>query len=138
MASEPTPIDDDEILYRRIPVSKDWYVNGVVYGEAFAPRRDEHSGISLYRERFRSLNEVAKGKAPKGYYVASLRVSDLRKAGIIVEPRPDTPEGWDAAHVEIPGLNAGNRQTNEAEELQSQLAEIAMILPVAGKFVSTE
>ena len=78
--------------------------------EAFEPRSDEHSGIiSLYRERFRSLNDVAKGKAKQ-----------------------------DAAHVEIPGLNTGNRQTNETEELQSQLAEIAMILPVAGKFVPAE
>ena len=53
--------------------------------EAFEPRSDEHSGIiSLYRERFRSLNDVAKGKAKQGYYVASLRVFDLRKAGIAV------------------------------------------------------
>jgi len=132
------PIGDDEVLYRRIPVSTAWYADKVIYGDAFQPRKDEHTGISLFRDKFRTVEEVAKGKAKQGYYVASLRVSDLRRAGIIVEPRPDTPEGWDNAHVEIPGLNAGNRQTNEAEELQSQLAEIAMILPVAGKFVTTE
>ena len=137
MANEPTPIEieDDEILYRRIPVSKRWYDGKTIYPEAFEPRPDEHSGISLFRARFRTLEEVAKGKAKQGYYVASLRVSDLLHVGIKVKPRPDTPDGWDEAHVEIPGLNSGNRQSNEAEELQSQLAEIAGRLKVEGPFV---
>ena len=86
MADEPIPIEDDEILYRRIPVSKDWYDGKTVYGEAFEPRPDEHSGLSLFRAKFRSLEEVAKGKAKKGYFVASLSVADLRRAGIVVEP----------------------------------------------------
>jgi len=93
MADEPTPIEDDEILYRRIPVSKEWYDGKTVYAEAFEPRSNEHSGISLFRAKFRSLEEVAKGPAKQGYYVASLSVADLRRVGIIVEPRPETPDG---------------------------------------------
>jgi len=136
MANEPTPIDDNEILYRRIPVSKQWYNGKTVYAEAFEPRPDEHSGISLFRARFRSLEEAAKGMAKQGYYVAVLSVADLKRVGIIVEPRPETPNGWDDAHVELPGLTAKDRQTDEAETLQAQLAEIAAKRKVEGPFVS--
>lgn len=138
MGSEPTPIEDDEILYRRIPVSKQWFDGKTIYAEAFAPRSDEHSGLSLFRAKFRSLEEVAKGKSKKGYYVASLSVAELRRAGIAVEPRPDTLEGWDDAHVELPELTAANRQTNEAETLQVQLAEIALMRKVEGPFVAAD
>ncbi len=107
MENQPIPIDDDEILFRRIPVSMGWYADGLLSGEAFEPRPDEYSGISVYRKRFRSLEEVAQGKSKHGYYVVSLRVSNLRYAGINVEPRPAVLEGWDDAHAELPQLNAG-------------------------------
>jgi hypothetical protein len=136
MAKQPIPIDDDEILFRRIPVSMGWYANGLLSSEAFAPRRDEHSGISVYRKRFRSLEEVAQGKSKLGYYVVSLRVADLRKAGIEVVPQPVVPEGWDDAHAELPGLNTNNRRTNSAEALQSRLAELGLRLPVEGPFIA--
>lgn len=135
MSNDPIPIEDDEIVYCRIPVSRDWYVDGVLYGEAFEPRKEEHSGISVYRKRFKSLEDVAQGKSRKGYFVVSLRVSDLRAGGIAIEPRPDTEDGWDDAHAELPGLNAGNRKTDEAEEFQAILAELGVKLPVAGPFV---
>ena len=136
MVNQPIPIDDDEILYRRIPVSMDWYVDGVLSGEAFEPRPDEHSGISVFRKRFRTLHQVALGKSKLGYYVVSLRVTDLCKAGIQVVPQPVVPEGWDSAHAELPGLNANNRRSDAAEALQSRLAEIGLRLPVEGPFVA--
>ncbi|NQV25669.1 MAG: hypothetical protein HQ518_15025 [Rhodopirellula sp.] len=136
MSNEPIPIEDDEILYRRIPVSREWYVNGELHPEAFGPRKDEHSGISVYRKRFKSLEDVAQGKSRKGYFVVSLRVSDLKTCGITVEPRPEVEDGWDDAHAELPGLNAANRKTDEAEELQAILAELGVILPVEGPFVA--
>jgi hypothetical protein len=136
MANERIPIDDDEILYRRIPVSKAWYVDGVLYGECFGPRDNEYSGISVYRKRFKTLADVARGRGKQGYYVVSLRVSDLRQHGIEVEPRPEVDGGWDDAHAELPGLNSGNRRSNAAEELQAKLATLGMLLPVEGPFVT--
>ena len=136
MENQPIPIDDDEILFRRIPVSMGWYANGLLSGEAFEPRPDEYSGISVYRKRFRSLEEVAQGKSKHGYYVVSLRVSSLRYVGIHAEPRPQVDDSWDDAHAELPQQNAGNRKTNEAEELKSRLAEIGQLLPVEGPFYS--
>ncbi len=137
MANERVPIDDDEILYRRIPVSKEWFVDGVLYGESFGPRHDESSGISVYRKRFKSLTEVARGQSKQGYYVVSLRVSDLRQHGITVEPRPEVDGGWDDAHAELPGLNSGNRRSDSAEELQAKLATLGILLPVEGPLVTT-
>ncbi len=107
----------------------------MLYGEAFEPRKDEHSGISVFRQRFKTLDDVARGKSRKGYFVVSLRVSDLRARGIAVEPRPEVEDGWDDAHAELPGLNAANLKTDEAEELQSILAELGVILPVEGPFI---
>lgn len=136
MSQQPIPIDDGEILYRRIPVSQEWYKDGIVYGEAFEPRIEESSGISLFRKRFKTIEVVARGKSKKGYYVASLKVADIRAAGLAVVPQPDTADGWDDSHVEIPNLNASIRRTNRAEELQSMLAEIAGRLPIVGPYVS--
>ena len=136
MVNQPIPIDDDEILYRRIPVSMNWYVGGVLSGEAFEPRPDEHSGISVFRKRFRTIQEVALGKSKLGYYVVSLHATDLSKAGIQVVSQPVIPEGWDDAHAELLGLNANNRHTDAAEALQSRLAEIGLRLPVEGPFVA--
>ena len=136
MLNQPIPIDDEEILYRRIPVSMEWYVDSVLSGLAFEPRPDEHSGISVFRKRFRTLHQVALGKSKLGYYVVSLRVTDLREAGIQVVPQPVLPEGWDDAHAELPGLNANNRRSDAAEALQSRLAEIGLRLPVEGPFVA--
>ncbi|MEQ9410943.1 MAG: hypothetical protein RIK87_24745 [Fuerstiella sp.] len=137
MPNAPVPIDDDEVLYRRIPVSCDWYEaeGGVLYPEAFAPRRDEHSGISVYRKRFKTLEEVARGRSKQGYYVVSLLASELRVRGLNVEPRPEVEDGWDDAHAEIPSLHAGIRKTNEADELQAILAELGMVIPVEGPFI---
>lgn len=57
MSNEPIQIDDDEILYRRIPVSKEWYVDDVLYPEAFAPRKEDVTGLSLFRKHFTSLEK---------------------------------------------------------------------------------
>ena len=63
-------------------------------------------------------------------------MSSLRYVGIHAEPRPQVDDSWDDAHAELPQLNAGNRKTNEAEELKSRLAEIGQLLPVEGPFYS--
>lgn len=131
---EVEPITDDELLYRRIPVSMNWYENGQLSPEAFDPRPDEHSGISIYRAKYKSLEEVARGKSKKGYFVAVYRSGELRANGIEVVPRPVTADGWDAGHAEIPALTSTNRETTLALEAKLTLAQIA--IQVVGPFLS--
>lgn len=128
------PIADDEILYRRIPASTGWYAEGVVSPEAFDPRKDEFTGISVYRKKHKSVEEVAKGKGKKGYYVASLRASDLREHGIEPVPSPildaDPP---DPGHAELLCLTAENRLTDQALEHKLRLASLCF--EVEGPFL---
>ena len=125
------PIDDDELLYRRIPVSREWYANNELLPEAFDPRPDEHTGISIYRAKYKTLEEAAKGPGKKGYYVAVLRAGDLKNHGIQVVPRPILPD--DPGHAELPELTAENRDTDSALERKAALTKLA--LEVKGPFV---
>lgn len=115
------PIGDDEILYRRIPVSKGWYSSTGLSPEAFDPRDDEATGISFYRRKYKTLEESAKGKGKKGYYVAVFRASDLIAKGIQVVPRPQ-PD--DPGHAELPALTCHNRMTDEALNVKKLLASL--------------
>jgi hypothetical protein len=134
VSNEVSPIDDDEILYRRVPVSTDWYAGGVLQGEAFSPRKDEASGISVFRAKFKSVEEVAKGQSAKGYYVVSLLAAELRANAIDVEPSPEVPSGWDESHAELPQLNAANRKSSEVLMLKERLAQLGTRIPVQGPF----
>ena len=123
------PIADDEFVYRRIPVSKEWYTKDGLSPEAFHPREDETTGISFSRAKYKTIEEAAKGKGKRGYYVAVLRAGDLRQHGIEVVPRPRRD---DPAHAELPDLTCHNRKTPEADEKKLRLTELT--LRVEGPF----
>lgn len=123
------PIGDDETLYRRIPVSRGWYDTNGLSPEAFEPRPDETTGISVYRAKYKSLEEAAKGKSKQGYYVAVFRAGDLRANGIQVVPRPAQDE---PGHAELPGLTCDARLTKEALEIKSRLT--VLMQSVEGPF----
>ncbi len=123
------PIADDELLYRRIPVSKGWYTESGLSPEAFDPLAGETSGISVYRDKYKSVEDAAKGKSKKGYFVAVLRAGDLRKHGIDVVPRPESD---DPGHAELPDLTCCNRLERETQERKVLLARLP--LRVQGPF----
>jgi hypothetical protein len=123
------PVADDELLYRRIPVSMGWYSDSGLSPEAFDPRTDETTGISVYRGKHKPIEEAARGPGKKGYYVAVLRAGDLRKLGIDVVPQPG-PD--DPGHAELPDLRCDNRREPETEERKVLLARSA--LRVEGPF----
>jgi hypothetical protein len=129
------PIADDEILYRRIPVSQKWFdpqIDPLPSPKAFRPRDDDTTGLSLFRgEPYNTAQQAGKGRSPFGYYVAVLRVRDLRLRQIEVVPRPDADI---PGHVEIPALTAGNRETDEALNLMVLLAH-ELCLRVEGPFL---
>ena len=124
------PVADNELLYRRIPVSRGWYSEGILSPEAFDPLPGEATGISVYRAKYKSLEEAARGKSKKGYFVAQFRAGDLRMHGIEVEPRPE-PD--DPGHAELPGLTCWNRLEPEALERKLRLARLP--LRVYGPFL---
>lgn len=124
------PVGADELIYRRVPVSKGWYSAGGLSPEAFEPRDDEDTGISVYRSKYKSLPDAAKGLSKRGYYVAVIRASDLIAKGIDIAPRPILPD--DPGHAELPALTAHSRDSDEAIALKSLLSELAT---VEGPFV---
>jgi hypothetical protein len=126
---ETDPVADDELLYRRIPVSMGWYTGGGLSPEAFDPRPDEITGISICRGKYTPIEEAAKGKGKKGYYVAVLRVDDLRRNGIEVVSRPTDN---DPGHAELPSLTCRNRLDPETQERKVLLAGLR--LRVEGPF----
>jgi len=128
------PISNDEFLFRRIPVSKDWYLHGEVSPQAFDPRHDEDTGISIYRARYKTVDQAAQGLSKRGYFVAELRVGDLRKSGIEVVP---SPEPDDPGHAEIPALNCNTRGQPAAEEIKLRLAT-QLCIKVHGPFIAPQ
>ncbi len=125
-------VADDELLYRRIPVSTGWYTQGELSPEAFNPREDEITGISVYRDKYKSIQEAARGKSKQGYYVAVLRAGDLRKNGLEVVSRPRQN---DPGHAELPDLTCDNRLTQEA--LERKLRLTTLCVRVEGPFPPT-
>ena len=128
------PIAADELLYRRVPVSMNWYDpdSGVLEPQAFDPhRKNDVTGISVFRKKHKSLIEAARGQPGKSYYVAVLCARDLQANRIRVVPRPRLN---DPGHAELPDLNTENRKSDEALELQRVLVELSR--RVEGPFAS--
>jgi hypothetical protein len=116
-------IEDDELLYRRVPESTRWYdsENHLLSDQAFAPhKKDDATGLSLVRAKYSTPEAAAKGRPGKSYYLAVLRAADLRENGINVAPRPTACV---PGHVELPDLNAENRKSTATLEAQRLLAE---------------
>jgi hypothetical protein len=129
------PILDDEILYRRIPVSTGWYQSDKeppLDPEAFRPNRNDTTGISLFREKLTRIEEAARGRPDKNYYIAVFRAGDMRAAGMEVVPRP--VEG-NLGHAEISSLRHENRKSKQAIEWRFELAH-QLCLRVEGPFRS--
>ena len=128
------PVADEELIYRRIPVSQHWYdptADSHPLFQAFRPRTDDVTGLSVVRgEPYNSAEQAAQGPSKSGYYVAVLRVGDLRAHAIEVLPRPVAGM---SGHAEIPNLTAANRDSDEAKRIMELLAE-RLCLRVEGPF----
>ena len=119
------PVLDDELLYRRIPVSTKWYDldrTPTLEPEAFRPNRNDDTGISVSRAKYKTVRQAATGRAGRKYYVAVVRARDLRGAGMEVAARPLSD---DPSHAEITSLTYGNRKLKRAIEWRALLAELA-------------
>jgi hypothetical protein len=128
--AEYEPIGDDEILYRRVPVSMKWVNQQDVKPEAFQPRKEDTTGLSVSRQRFLTVEQAAQGTSKQGYWVLELRAGDMRKAGIDVQPRPidDVP-----GHSEIPSLTYQDPQPDASMAQQMRLAK-ELVIKIHGPF----
>jgi hypothetical protein len=125
-------VDEEEYIYRRIPVSQGWYNpdTSLLSPEAFNPIKNDTTGLSVSRAILTTIDKAAQGKSRKGYYIAVLRVSDLRSKGIDVVPKPIEN---DPSHAEIPGLIYGDWNTDQVKEWKLLLAH-ELTLRVEGPF----
>jgi hypothetical protein len=127
------PVANEELIYRRIPESTGWYSPNGISPRAFDPHNTDKTGISLSRAKYKSVEEAARGRPGKSYYVAIFRAGDLRNRGIFIEPRP-RPD--DPGHAELPDLRADNRKDKETLERMQVLTTLS--LEVRGPFPSPE
>jgi hypothetical protein len=126
------PIGDDELVFRRVPVSMNWYGESAGLSPlAFRPRDNDETGLSVVRgEPYNTLAEAARGPSKKGYFIAVLRAGDLRKQGLVVEPKPIAGV---SGHAEITSLTRANRATDEAKSMMVKMAH-ELCLRVDGPF----
>ena len=115
------PLDDDELIYRRI-LAKAGHFNPDsrrLSPEAFRPGKHDETGISVDRNKYRTLEEAAHGRNENGYYVAVLCVGDLRREGLDVVPKPTLDN---SGHAEIPALNYCERRSDQVQQWKVLLA----------------
>lgn len=134
-------IGDEEIIYRRIPIT--WFdaERDEVKPDAFKPRSDDTSGISVTRScskrhpEFLSIEDFASsGSSPRGYFVACLNVGELRQNNIDVVPKPLHDN---LGHAEIPQLTYANKRDTSSQELMVLLAH-KLVDHVHGPFLSSD
>lgn len=124
MCDGTEPIDPDEVLYRR--VLTDYYdpaksPHPLVRG--YHPNSSDTTGLSLTRAKYSSLQEeAARGRNPKGYYVAELRAADLFEREIKIVPKPEL---GNLGHCELPELTFQSRRSDRAIEIESILADLS-------------
>lgn len=116
------PVLDSEILYRRIPCNPEYYnpdIDPPISPESFRPRKDDLTGFSVSRAKFKTMQQVAVNDRGSKYYVASLLAGKLRENDIDIEP---DPLSGDLGHAKIPNLTYENRKTPRAKEIKVLLA----------------
>lgn len=132
------PIADDELLYRRISMASGWYEPARIpplNPEAFRPnKKTDESGLSLWRAKYVTAQEAARGPSGKPYYVAVLSAADLRAKGIEIVPRPLPGQ---PGHAEIPALTSANRSDQQAKNMSALIAE-KLCLRFEGPFPQPE
>jgi hypothetical protein len=118
------PVDDDELILRRIPDAQVERSSSPRPSPiAFQPHREnDRRGISFSRAKYSTAEQVARGGLRRpARFVAQFSVRALRASGVDVEPDP-TPDN--PGHCVAPALRSDTRGTNRTLELQRLLAEV--------------
>jgi hypothetical protein len=125
---EYDPVHEDELIYRRIHRSFfDPAVDPPIRAEAFRPREDDTTGLSVLRALFVQPEATCANIDPArahDYYVARLSVRALQALGLTVEPDPIA--GGPPGHAVIPQLTWANYQANKKQR-KTTLFELAKL-----------
>jgi hypothetical protein len=128
---ELSPISDDEFMLRQI--HKNHYhagKNKPVQTNHFQPHEDDDDGLSVYRERFISVDELARaGRKPGEYYIARFRASELKLPGnnLTLDPKPNKDPSQPRGHSVIPQLSISAYKADEkkGKQICFELAKLA-------------
>lgn len=125
------PIDDDEILYRRL-LGEHLTPTFGVSPQAFVPSKRDTTGMSFFREKYMTAEAVVEQTGQKGkkYFIAVIRAGDLRHHDIDVVPRPSNTS---SGHCEIPSMTCGTRESDECFAISLRLANLVQY-PILGPF----
>ncbi len=134
MSDATLPIDPDETILRRIPVTPGYFdpeKAPPVQAGAFRPNKGDTDGISFYRERQLSAYELvaATNKAAGHFRVARMVARDLLAAGLALHPKQE--EGDLPGHVIAPEINHASyndpdmAKRQHVKEVCKKLADLA-------------
>lgn len=117
------PISDDEVVYRRFPASmREQDPPHRVSPQAFRPT-PEDKGLSVFRAKYHRPEDCAPANPGQEWYLAVLRVKDIREKGMEIVESPETSWPSRIGHAEIKSLNGKSRKEPRSEEWQFWLAE---------------
>ena len=112
-------IDHNEVILRRVPARADYYNSTLpipLIPIAFRPTCDDTDGISLFRERHISREELsATGRKPP-YLIARLKVADVVALGLTITQTPS--DDGTPGHVIIPELSLRSYNANKQQSSQ--------------------
>ena len=123
------PIEDDEILYRRIVLDQ-YSDEGGLTRLAFKSWPYDKTGLSVFRAKYTTPKDVAQNDRGKQYWVAELLAGDLRNSKLRVAPRV---EGHLPGHAEITSLTYDNRHDDASLEANRRLTH-ELCLRILGPF----
>lgn len=128
MDDQTAPVTPDEYILRRILNREDYYKPDLpipVQRVAVGPSSKDENGISVYREKFVTAQQVAEaGEYESGYYVARFRAQDAMDLGFTITPDPVEDEL--PGHSLIPQLGgcAKRDDVNKYREMALDLAKL--------------
>lgn len=129
MPAPPTPLGNDELLYRKIHPQYMPDKTPPPSRRAFRPTDQDTNGLSLTRASEVSELEVAThpDDPMKRYYVGGITVGTLKELGMspILDP-------GDSSHILITNLNTGNRDDTNEVGWQTTLSEKCDLLDPHG------
>ena len=123
---ELTPVDGSEFVLRTIPNLPNFIRPDLpqpVTRVAFGPNKNDTDGLSVFREKFISPEDLARVSRQKGNcYVVRLRASDVFALGLTIKPdRSDAIHG----HCLIREITYAERKVEAVKTAVLRLAQLA-------------